>query len=189
MFSALDVVASSAYLENPAGYHFEGQDPDEKILLVLRAHPITNWTWVVPAILIFFLPFILPEFLPVIGINILIIPDQYLMAFIIINYLLVLVIVFEGFLSWYFNVNILTNKKIVDLDFYSVLSKNVDLAPLNGIQEASGQVAGVLGMIFHYGPVMVQTAGAKVSIDLIDVPMPEKVADIIMDEVHKIQRK
>lgn len=179
----------SAYLENPQRCRFEGQDLDEKIILLLRAHPITNIFWIIPAILIFLLPFILPEITSFFGINLAVIPDHFLLAFLVINYLLVLVIVFEGFLSWYFNVSILTNKKIVDLDFHSILSKNVDLAPLNGIQEASGHVAGLLGIIFHFGPVMVQTAGAKVSIDLIDVPVPERVADIIMDEVQKAQRR
>ena len=36
-------------------------------------------------------------------------------------------------------------------------------------------------MIFHYGDVFIQTAGARVSIDFHSVPNPTTVADKIMD--------
>ena len=73
------------------------------------------------------------------------------------------------------------------MDFHSALYKNVDFAPLNQIQEVSGSMAGIFGIIFHYGDVLVQTAGARVSLDFYKVPNPNRVADIILDQVEKIQ--
>lgn len=178
-----------SYVENPKDCHFEGQDQDEKILLLLRAHPVTNLPWIILAILLSLLPFFLPLFIGLAGLQFGDIPRQAIMLAVIINYLFVLIVVFEGFLSWYFNVHIMTDKRIVDFDFHSLLYKNVDLAPLHNIQEANSHVKGLFGSIFHFGDVFIQTAGARVAIDFYNVPQPHKVSDKIMDEVDKIKGK
>lgn len=175
-----------AYVENPSNYHFEGQDIDEKILLLLRAHPITNLSWIVPAILLFLLPFFLPSVVGALSLDLSFLPDNLLILFLIINYLLILVITFEGFLYWYFNVYIITNKNIVDVDFHSILFKNIDVAPLRNVEDISSSMGGTLQAIFHFGNVFVQTAGASRNIDFVDVPSPHKVADFILDLSHKI---
>ena len=174
----------SAYLENPINCFFEGQDADENIILLLRAHPITNLSWIIPAALLTILPYSLSQLISFLGFS-LTLPETFATAFLIINYLLVLVIVFEGFLNWYFNVNIVTNKRIVDIDFHSILFKNIDLAPLSSVQEVNGQIGGVLGIIFNFGDVFIQTAGARVSLDFHKVPNPTKVADTVMDSAGK----
>ncbi len=175
-------------LENPANYFFQGQDPDEQIILLVRAHPITNLAWIIPAVLIFLLPFVIGPFSRFLGYDIFTqLPDTYLLAFIVINYLLVLVITFEGFLNWYFNVNIVTNEKIIDVDFSSILLKNVDYAPLEDIEEVTPSIGGVLGMVFDFGNLIVQTAGAHVDVDFKNVPNPDHVADIILDQKDKTE--
>ena len=179
----------SSYLENPINCFFEGQDHDENILLLLRAHPVTNLSWIIPSLLLFLLPYFWPFIVEMLNIQFPPIPQNLVNVLILVNYLIVLVVTFEGFLHWYFNVYILTNKKIVDIDFHSLMFKNVDLAPLSQIQEANSQMAGLLGIIFHYGDVFIQTAGAKVAIDFHQVPNPHKVADKIMDEVLRVGGK
>ncbi len=171
----------SAYVSNPTHANFEGQDPDEKILLLLRAHPITNLSWIIPALLVFSIPFLISKVLPILGITTLVLPESTVISFLIINYLLVLVIVFEGFLYWYFNVTLITDEKVVDIDFASLLYKSVDLAPLSKIEEADSTVAGLLGTFFNFGNVSVQTAGAKVAIEMKNVPKPAIVADLVLD--------
>lgn len=175
-----------SYLENPQNCSFEGQDPQEKILLLLRAHPITNLRWIIPAILLFFLPFSLSSILGFFSIDPSLIPSSFGLVFLLFNFLLMMVIVFEGFLYWYFNVYIVTNKNIIDVDFHSILYKNIDIAPLRNIEDVSSNMSGILHSIFHYGNVFVQTAGTSRNIDFISVPKPHKVADFILDEVHKI---
>lgn len=171
----------SSYIENPTNCRFEGQDPEEKIQLLLRAHPITNLPWIVFALFLFVAPFAVFRLAPIIGFNLASIPDTYLIISIIINYLLVLVVSFEGYLYWYFNVALITDHKLVDIDFEPVLYKGVDLAPLAKIEEADSVTAGIIGSIFNFGNVDIQTAGAKVAIELKNVPKPAHVADIILD--------
>ena len=175
----------SCYVEHPDNVRFEGQDNDENIILLLRAHPVTALYWIIPALLIFAFPFFLPSILTSLNIDLSFVPDVYRMVFLLINYLLVLVIVFQGFLNWYFNVNILTDKKLIDIDFYSVLLKHIDHALLRDVQEASARVGGILQMVFNYGDVLVQTAASEEGIDFRSVPMPDRVADLIMDTALK----
>ncbi|MBI2335032.1 PH domain-containing protein [Candidatus Daviesbacteria bacterium] len=176
----------SAYVENPQNCRFEGQDPDEKILLLLRAHPIVNLAWIIPALLLFFLPFFLPKIFSLLNLNLLALPQTFKIVFLIINYLLILTIAFEGFLHWYFNVYIVTDKNVVDVDFHSILFKNIDVAPLRNIEDTSSSMGGILRSIFHYGDVLIQTAGTSRNIDLESVPRPHHVADFILDEAHKL---
>lgn len=178
-----------AYEENPQHLRFEGQDREEKILLLLRTHPITTLSWIVSATALFFLPFFLPGLLLQTGFDLSFLSPTYGIVFLIINYLLVLIIVFEGFLHWYFNVYIVTDKNIVDVDFHSILFKNIDVAPLRNIEDTSSSMGGILNAIFHYGDVLIQTAGTARNIDLVSVPRPHHVADFILDEAHKIYGK
>jgi len=94
----------------------------------------------------------------------------------------VLIIAFEGFLYWYFNVTLITAQKIIDIDFEPVLYKGVDLAPLSKIEETDSKTAGIFGTFFNFGNVAVQTAGATVAIEMRNVPRPAHVADIILDQ-------
>lgn len=175
----------SAYLERPVNCRFEGQDPDEKILLLLRAHPITNIPWIALSVLVFVIPFIVLRVVSYIGFSVVLIPQNFIAVSLIINYLLVLAIVFEGFLNWYFNATLITNEKVVDIDFEHLLYKGVDLAPLSKIEETDSVTAGVVGTIFNFGNVSVQTAGAKVAIEMKNIPRPAAVADMILDLIGK----
>ena len=172
----------SSYHEHPTNVRFEGQDEDEKIILLLRSHPVTNLSWILWALFLMFLPVFLPAVIFALGFgdpfNL---PAAYYNGFLVINYLLVTVIIFEGFLYWFFNVYIVTNKRVIDITFTSLLLKNVDLAPLENIEEANSSITGFLGTIFNFGNVAIQTAGANIAIHMIKIPNPVKVADFILD--------
>ena len=174
-----------AYVVRPTNCRFEGQDPDEKILLLLRAHPITNIPWIILAIALFFFPFFIPKILPYTGLDPNLVPQTFQIIFLIINYLLILIIVFEGFLNWYFNATLITDEKVVDIDFEHLLYKGVDLAPLSKIEESDSVTAGIVGTIFNFGNVSVQTAGANVAIEMKNIPHAAQVADIILDLAGK----
>ncbi|MBI2596649.1 PH domain-containing protein [Candidatus Daviesbacteria bacterium] len=175
-----------SYVVHPQNCRFEGQDPNEKILLLLRAHPITNFIWIIPVVSLIIFPFFIPPVLTLLNFNISQFPVEYRLIFLIINYLLAAVIAFEGFLHWYFNVFIVTDKNIIDIDFHSLLFKNIDVAPLRNVEDTSSSMGGLLQSIFNYGNVFIQTAGASRNIDFHSVPRPHHVADFILDEVHKL---
>lgn len=142
--------------------------------MILRAHWITNIPWVLTAILLLFSPVAL-RFFPLLSSF----PLRYQLMFVVIWYLILLMYVFEKFLSWFFNLSIITDERIIDVDFISLTTKKVSDADIDKIQDVSYTNNGALGAIFNYGDVTVQTA-AEVSEFLFDsVPNPGKVADVL----------
>lgn len=175
----------AAYIVRPNNCSFEGQDPEEKILLLLRAHPITNIPWIILVFALLLFPFFVPKLLPLTGLDPNLIPPTFQLVYLIINLLAVIIVAFEGFLNWYFNATLVTNEKIVDIDFEHLLYKAVNLAPLSKIEETDSVTAGILGTMFNFGNVRVQTAGENIAIEMKNIPHSAEVADMILDLAGK----
>jgi hypothetical protein len=162
----------SAFMTRPS-IRFETQQADETIVLMLRSHPITQLTWIFNTVLFMILliivnflaaPYILSNQL--IGINIF--AFVFIVSFMWLN-----------FLNWYFNVGIVTTKRIVDVDFSSILYKEINIAQLEKIEDTTSKTAGYFGSLFDYGNVFIQTAGFEGNIEFINVPSPSQVVEII----------
>lgn len=153
--------------------HFDGQDKDEHPILVLRAHPITQLPWLINAfffiIFLLFLNLYLPQYL---GFYQLFFVDLFGVA-LVFSYL------YFNFLHWFFNVGIITNKRILDVDFYGLIYKETTIAMLNKVEDITAKVGGVFSSLFDYGNVFIQTAGTDVNIEFINIPKPQQVAKII----------
>lgn len=176
---------SLAYSENPKGLRFQGQEPDEQILLVVRAHLITNLSWIFIATLILLVPYLLDIGLPLMQLTLPVFPESFNFAFFLVDYLLVTIVIFEGFLNWYYNVNIITVKRIIDVNFYSLLRHEVVFAPIERVEEANATTSGILGTLFNFGDVSVQTAGARVSVFMHSVPSHTKIAELITEQSQR----
>ena len=165
----------SAFMVSPsADVRFETQEPEEEILMILRAHWITNIPWLVMAVILFWSPVVLRFFPLLVSF-----PAKFQFMFVVIWYLILLMYLFEKFLSWFFNMTIITDERIVDIDFVNLTSKKVSDADLDKIQDVSFTNAGAIGTIFNYGDVLVQTA-AEVSEFIFErVPDPAEVAKIL----------
>ena len=164
----------SAFVLNPAGVKFENQEQGEKIILLLRKHWITNLTWIIPAILLLFAPLML-RFIPLIDF----LPLRYQLMAIILWYLLVASFILERFLTWFFNAYIITNERLVDIDFFNLIYKQVAEAKIDRIQDTTLRMGGVVRAMFNFGDVLVQTAGAEPNLEFEDVPNPDAVMQIL----------
>lgn len=165
---------SATLILPPDGIRFETQDPEEKILMMLRAHWITNIPWVIMSIILILAPGVLSSF-PLLTSF----PLKFRLIFVIIWYLVALMYVFEKFLSWFFNLSIITDERIVDVDFINLTTKKVSDCDLDKIQDVSFTNSGAFGTIFNYGNVTVQTAAELVEFVFDNVPDPAKVADVL----------
>jgi len=96
-------------------------------------------------------------------------------------YLLTLIITMENFLDWFFNVCIVTNLRIVDIDFVNLIYKNVSDANINKIQDVSYNMGGVIRTIFNFGDVVIQTAAEIEQFEFEAVPNPARVVKILED--------
>lgn len=175
---------------HPGQIRFENQEDQEEIVLLLRTHPIVNISWIVTAIFLFFIPniFIALNFLFKLHM-IELIRWNFTFLFSLIWYLFVFSFVLEKFLGWYFNVFIVTNRRIVDIDFYGLIYKDVSEVDLSKIQDVSYKVGGFAGVMLNYGTLTVQTAAEVSNVEIHDVPHPDKVAQKIgeLSHINEIQ--
>jgi len=156
------------------GEKFVTQQQDEEIALLLRSHPITNISWILLAVVMFLVPILL------FGTGILHpVSFQYRFVGILTWYLFVLTFSFEKFLQWYYSIFIVTNERIIDIDFNNIMNKQMTTANLNHVEEPEMSTRGFIKTMFQFGDVSVQTAGEVLTIEAIDVPHPQKVVDII----------
>ena len=161
-----------AYCFKP-GIHFEQQDEDEEIILKLRAHPITQIPWLINGLILFIVLFFVDW-----AFSKSLTPDQLL----IINLLsgvLVLSYLWFNFLSYYFNVGLITNKRIIDMDYQSVMFREISETNFDKIEDVTSISGGYIASLFNFGDVIVQTAGTSANIQFIKVPKSQDVVTII----------
>ncbi|KKP34472.1 MAG: hypothetical protein UR23_C0037G0013 [Candidatus Roizmanbacteria bacterium GW2011_GWA2_32_13] len=82
-------------------------------------------------------------------------------------------------LNWYFNVGIVTSKRVIDIDFYAVLYKEITVAQLGKIEDITVKSGGYFESLFDYGSIFIQTAGTEANVEFIDVPHPSDATQII----------
>lgn len=176
-----------AFAAKPEHVGFDTQLEGEKILLLLRRHPITQLGWIAIVFVMLGLPFLfysvgVLSFLPI----------QFHWAALLGWYLLVTGYALESFLTWFFNVYIVTDERIIDVDFYSLLYKNISSAKIDNIEDITATTGGALGSIFNFGTIKIQTAGAVGEFEFEDVPQPDKVTAflnemIVEEEQEKLE--
>jgi len=164
----------STFATFPDGVAFETQQLEEPIVLLLRRHWITNLPWICLTILMIVAPLLL-RFTQML----IFFPANFQIIFVVLWYLLTLSFVFEKFLGWFFNVYIITDERVVDVDFYSLTYKQISDAGLNKIQDITYRTRGVVGSIINYGHILIQTAGNQPNIQFEDVPRPAEVVRIL----------
>jgi len=168
----------AAFIAQPKDIRFETQEKKEKIVLFLRRHWLTNVGWIIGATLMIFAPLLL-KFFPLL----VFLPPRFRFISLVVWYMLTLAFVFEKFLSWFFNVNIITDERIVDVDFPSLLYRDISSAKIDQIQDVSVKVGGFVRSLFDYGDVLIQTAGTVPEFCFEAVPHPTQVAKIINEQI------
>ncbi len=164
----------SAFLARPRHLNFENQLDGEEVILLLRKHLITQIRWIIITLIMVLAPLVLINF-PLIQF----LPGRFQFIVILMWYLLVFAFVLESFLSWYFNVYIVTDERIVDIDFYNLIYKEISDAEIENIEDVTVQVGGVLQTVFNYGWVNIQTAAQIPQLEFEYVPQPVKVSEVL----------
>lgn len=176
----------AVFATDPSGVSFQSLEKGERIVLLLRAHPITLVPTLMTIIFFIFLPSLLPLVLAILDINIF---DSlgggqvFLMA--VFWYLFAFGYAFYKFIIWYFNVYLLTNERIIDIDFRGILHKETSYAHLSQVQDVNPKIIGFFGTIFHFGNVYIQTAAQIPEFEFHAVEKPAEVSKEILIQVNK----
>ncbi|PIR97869.1 MAG: hypothetical protein COT89_02245 [Candidatus Colwellbacteria bacterium CG10_big_fil_rev_8_21_14_0_10_42_22] len=83
--------------------------------------------------------------------------------------------------NYYLDVWILTDKKIIDIEQYTLFSRDVSEFRLDRIQDITVEVKGIVATFLKFGTLHVQTAGTHHEFMIKNVPNPYQVRDMIMD--------
>lgn len=172
----------TAFSPKPIGLSFATQEPEEQILLLLRKHFITNIPWVLTIIFFILISFLLLPFLRSDTFSsVFFIPDSYLIVLGIFYYLLLLGYALQQFATWFYQVGIITSFRVVDIDFHTLMSRNVAYTDVIDIVDVEITQGGFLHNFFDYGTVHMQTEGLKANFEFVNIPNPHVVADTIND--------
>lgn len=167
--------ALSAFMVRPDGIKFETQEAKEEILLFMRRHLITNVPWVFSSLVLLVIPLIIVPLL--VGTQTLPagLPPGYFLILPLLWYLGTFGFVLVNFLHWYFNVYIVTNERVVDIDWENLLYKQISSTQLEKIQDVTYKQGGIIDSFFDFGNVYIQTAGTEPNFEFDAVPKPEHV--------------
>jgi hypothetical protein len=169
----------TSFAVNPQGLRFETQEAEEAVVLFLRQHVIVNVPWILITILLVIAPtFIFPKLFSLLSLNFSL-PAGYFFIGTMFWYLATFGFALSSFIGWFFNIYIVTNERIIDIDFYYLLYKHFAEAELTKIQDISYESGGVIAALFNYGNVKVQTAGEAPNLEFDMVPFPEKIVETI----------
>lgn len=152
---------------------FEIQRPKEKVVLIARKHPFTQISWIFNAVLLIALSLLLNFFI----INFFSL--NQILIFNLFAFVFIFAYIWLNFLFWYFTVGIVTNERVLDLDFYNIIYKEFTATTIQQISELTTKVGGFFGSILDYGTVFVKTEGFVQDIEFQDVPQPSTIVKII----------
>lgn len=159
----------------------------EKIIHVLRRHPLTF----VPTILLFLVLFLLP-----IGVRYLLIaanPDIFTdnnsHALLILGgsfyYLATIIFFYARFIDYYLDMWVITNHRIVDIVQTGLFARTISELELYKIQDVRSDVRGLFPTVFNYGDLVVQSAGAKIHFHFDDVHRPHHLRKELIERIRQ----
>lgn len=158
----------------PAKVCFETQEDEEAVILFLRQHPIVNVPWVILSLFLLTLPSVFIFFPPYANL-----PGNYQFVITLGWYLFVFGYALSKFMSWFFNIYIVTDERVVDVDFENILFRKISVAKIDEIQDVNITSSGAIETFVGYGDVFIQTAAEVSEFDFLAIPKPDQVGKIL----------
>jgi hypothetical protein len=175
----------SSFCANPDGVSFQTQEEGEKILLFLRRDFATNIRWVLTGIILILLPILLPFARQLFGNLFPYLSIKFYFISLAFYYLVVATYIYINFITWYYNVALITDRRVIDVDFSNLVYKDVATTKLSLVQDISYAKVGVSRTFFDYGDILIQTAGSLDNFKFESASNPEEVVHIIEELIGK----
>lgn len=141
---------------------FEGQLPEEEVILMFRKHPVVMRKGLVIASVGLLIGPLLTTFLTTdFGMKVAKLSQPPTMNFffgsLLASLLLSAVLFFPSWLSWFFSVYLLTNERFVQIKYKGFFNKNVVDIGLDNISMINYDVKGVQETLLGFGTIVLQT--------------------------------
>lgn len=183
--SAHSTSPMAAFSTKPFGVGFDIQHDDEPVLLMLRQHPIVNVTWILLTILLIIAPIIVLPYIPFLEF----LPARFQFVAILGWYTMTFGYALEKFLIWFFNIYLITDERVVDMDFYNLLFKKISEAKIENIEDITTSNNGLLQSIIDFGDIRIQTAAEIPEIQFERVPHPDQVAKFLSEMIMQEEQE
>lgn len=176
----------------PHKFRFESQQDDEEVLLLGRRHFVTNFGWIAAICFAFVVPLFWGEFPFLKALD-----GNTAVSLTLLWYLGIAFFGLQSFLMWFYNVYIITNERLVDVDFIGLLSKTVNVCQISRVEDVNYTQRGFLASMLNYGDVIVQTASEQKTPDTAGeasaftfeaVAVPDKVASLISQLTEEAEK-
>lgn len=157
---------------------FEGQERNEKVVLLLRQHPF----FILIRIGLFGLACLVPVVIGVMFLTYLMTHD-WLNLFLFISstwYLGFWFAIFYSLTMYTLNTVIITDHRIIESDQHGFFNREISELHSHRIQDATTHTNGIIETFLKFGNVTVQTAGAEKQFVFHQIPRPDNVKDVIM---------
>ncbi len=160
---------------------FPSQEKEEKVFLLIRKHwfnyvPFAGigLIMIIPAILGIYYFFVYSQSIDgLLGISFIMLMSMYLLFAIGLQ--------LYGFVSYYLDVYIVTDRRIVDIDQAGFFHRQISELHLHQVQDVNARINGIFPTLLHFGDVLIQTAGERENFQFLSIPNPYLVAKRIIN--------
>lgn len=162
-------------------------DLDEKVIFFLRRHWFIFFKKILNYFLLCSLPFLAYFVLKIYFFWILADKIIYPLLILIASlYLLFIWIsLFHSWIDYYFDLWVVTNKQIIDIEQAGLFNRRLSKQPLTRVQDIMVESKGFFPTIFKFGNIYIQTAGAKERFVFREVKNPYEIGQ----KINKIVRE
>lgn len=177
----------------PPNIKFETQSDDEQVLLLMRRHPVTNLWWIALTAMLLGIPLFWGEFPLISNVS-----GMVQLALMVFWYLGLAFFAIQNMLLWFYNVYIVTDERVIDVDFFGLLYKNVNATQIRKIEDVNYSQIGMLSSMFNYGTVVVETSAEQKSADMSDetsaftfdaVSNPDRVVKVVSELMEQEEKE
>lgn len=158
-------------------YFLQSLKQNEEPIAIIHKH----WTRLAPAVARALAAFIIPSFF----LKYILASRTAFYVYLAFVAALVLYLVYS-WIVYYFDVFIITDQRVVDIQQTGIFRRTVVEAPMSRIQDVTYNISGFFATLFNYGRVTVRTASeSEVAMDA--VSEPEEVHEMIV-ELQKLNQ-
>ncbi|MFA6183929.1 MAG: PH domain-containing protein [Parcubacteria group bacterium] len=168
-------------------FYFSGQHNGEIIIKIIRRHWFNILEQYFIVIGLLFLMLLSLQFLPMFFLGstempVLIFAESFLA-------ILIWIYIFIIWIDFYFDVWIITNERIVNIEQKDLFIRTISELRFDKIQDISIEIFGLIPTILNFGDIYVQTAGNTERFCFRNVPDPQKIKGLIMNMQTMVVKK
>lgn len=169
----------AALAHHPHGITFAHQEKNEQIILFTRRHFVTNLPWIIITFTAILTPLLFSSILQLINLPLFSLPLSLSIDLLFFYYIMIFGFAFYNFLDWFYNIGIVTQKRILDIDFMHLSYIDIAITQLPEVEDVVQRQKGFFASFFDYGDVIAHTVPGKENFVFERIPHPAQVVDIM----------